>query len=460
VRRLRKISGGGGGGGGAAGPRAGVPRANGAEIIDDVGAWRPLGLTFMWSLQGALNEPDRYRQNLEWAAAHGFDFKRPLYEVAWNPPLTINPGPAKPNLPTFPDHLGAIARDLDLSWSLGLRSGITLSGKGTGYDLERLARDVGDVIAAGRADRVLCVEMQNEYTNGGDPVEVLERMARAIRPKIPNMLGLSYYSPPPRETNEERDRDLREWIEKTRGVGGILFIVHTERAGDADHGCRDARQDWDLKNGRPLIGVDWEGPGPGSSGAVQNRPIILAMKRAIGIMCRGPIFVLHTGTGVYGDGHPSGSGAPRPPNFWEIENIEAIVSAIRGVVALVPAGVENWQQANTQWQAPNPVAPFQPHHHWEGDGAVDDRGNRNDGVNKAYAALAPDGRVVQMPLGVRESVRLTASYPLRDVTVYDPITLAPVPGFEGLAFPAGGVLELPGGPWSDPTVSYIIHGAR
>ena len=441
MRRLRKISGGGGGGG----TRAGVPRASGRAIADDGGEWYPLGSTLMWSLQGARNEPDRYRQNLEWLAAHGFDFKRPLYEVAWAPPLDINPA-------TFPDHLGAVARDLDLSWSLGLRSGVTLSGKGTGYDLERLARDVGGVIADGRAAKVLIVEMQNEFRNDGDPLEVLERMARAIRPTITNPIGLST------PASGDDVPLLRAALDR---IGGSLaFIRHTERGGDADHGCRDARQDWDFHEDRPYIGADWEGPGPGSSGAVQNRPIILAMKRAIGIMCGAPIFVLHTGTGVYGDGKPSSSGEPRPPNFWEIPNIDAIVSAIRGVVELLPAGLPNWQQANTQWQPPNPVAPFQPHHHWEGDGAVDDKGNRNDGVNKAYSALAGDGRVIQMPLGVRESVRLAASYPLRDVTVYDPIALRPVPGYEGLTFGAGQVLELPGGPWQDPTVSYIIHGHR
>lgn len=440
-------------GGGSQGARAGVPRPVGCAIADDLGEWFPLGATMMWSLQGAENEPDRYRANVQWLADHGFDFKRPLYEVAWNPPLRIDPA-------TFPDHLGAIARDLDFSRSLGIRNGITLSGKGTGYDLERLAGDVGDVIAGGFADAVLLVEMQNEYTNGGDPVEVLERMARTIRPKIPNMLGLSYFDGAGAGEGEAYDRALREWKDRILAAGGVVFILHTERAGDADHGCRDARQDWNFKDGRPLVGADWEGPGPGSSGNVQNRPIILAMKRAIGIMCGAPIFTWHTGTGVYGDGKPSSSGAPRPPNFWEIENVEAIVSAIRGIVALLPAGLPNWQNANTQWVPPNPVAPFQPHHHWEGDGSVDDKGNRNDGVNKAYAALAPDGRVIQMPLGVREVVRFTASYPLRNVTVYDPIALAPVPGFEGLTFSQGAVLELPGGPWSDPTVSYIIHGER
>lgn len=427
MRRLRKISGGGGG------PRAGVPRPNGRAVVDDAGEFFPLGLTFMWSLQGARNEPDRYRQNLEWAVSKGFDFKRPLYEVAWSPPLEINPA-------TFPDHLGAVARDLDLSWSLGLRSGVTLSGKGTGYDLRRLARDVGGVIAS-RPAAVLAVEMQNEYSNGGDPLELLEAMAGEIGPRIPNMLALST---PGNET--EADRIHSESLRLRLAI----MIRHTERNA-GDYGWRDVRQSYDFNNDRPLVGADWEGPGPGSSGSVNTNPLQLAMKRALAAICGAPIFILHTGTGVYGDGKPSSSGALRPPNFWEIDNIDAIVSAVRGVVALLPAGVSNWTVANTQWQPPNPVAPFQPHNHWEGDAG--------DGVNKAYSALAPDGRVIQLPCGVRGRVRLKASYALSGVTVYDPITLAPLPDFTDRSYAAGDVMELPGG-GLEANVAYIVHGHR
>jgi hypothetical protein len=411
-----------------------VVRPDGRAVVDDGGEFFPLGLTFMWSLQGARNEPDRYVDNLAWAAAHGFDYKRPLYEVGWTPPLEINPA-------TFPDHLGAIARDLDLSWSLGIRSGITLSGKGTGYDLQRLARDVGGVIADGREAAVLLVEMQNEYSNGGDPLATLEAMARAIDPQIRNLLG---FSTPGNEAEVEAIKTA------ARRIGAKIFIRHTER-NPGDHGWRDVRQAWDFHNDGGFVGADWEGPGPGSSGSVLTDPLRLAMKRAIAIMCGAPIFTLHTGTGVYGDGRPSSSGAPRPPNFWEIENIEAIVAAVRGIAQLLSAGLPNWTVANTQWQPPNPVAPFQPHNHWEGD--------EGDGVNKAYAALCVDGRVIQLPCGVRGSVRLRASYPLAGVTVFDPLTLQPLPGFDDRTFNSGETMELPGG-GLEADVAYIIHGRR
>jgi len=427
VRRLRKIAGGGGG------PRAGLVRASGRSVVDDAGEFYPLGLTFMWSLQGARNEPDRYRANLEWAAGKGFHYKRPLYEVAWAPPLEINPA-------TFPDHLGAVARDIDQAWALGIRSGITLSGKGTGYDLRRLARNVADEIRGEREAAVLLVEMQNEYSNGGDPLETLEAMAVEVGARIPNLRGLST---PGSETEVEQ-------LKAAAARHGItVFIRHTER-NDGDHDWRKVRQSKDFADDRGYVGADWEGPGPGSSVATLTDPLRLAMKRAVAIMCGAPIFTLHTGTGVYGDGKP-GSTGPRPPNFWEIPNIDAIVAAVVGVVELLPAGLPNWQFANTQWNPPLPIAPFQPHNHWEGD--------TGDGVNKAYSALAGDGRVIQMPCGVRGRVRLKASYPLTGVTVFDPLTRAPLPDFTDRSYGAGEVLELPGGDL-EANVAYIIHGHR
>jgi hypothetical protein len=266
-------------------------------------------------------------------------------------------------------------------------------------------------------------------------------MAVEVGQRIPNLRGLST---PASETEVEQ-------IKAAAARHGIpVFIRHTER-NDGDHGWRNVRQAWDFHNDGGFVGADWEGPGPGSSGSVLTDPLRLAMKRAIAILCGAPIFTLHTGTGVYGDGRPSSSGAPRPPNFWEIENIEAIVAAVRGIATLLPPGLPNWRTANTQWVPPNPVAPFQPHNHWEGD--------TGDGVNKAYAALAPDGRVIQMPCGVRGSVRLRASYPLNAVTVYNPITCTPIPDFSDRRYDAGDVMELPGG-GLEADVAYVIVGRR
>jgi hypothetical protein len=213
------------------------------------------------------------------------------------------------------------------------------------------------------------------------------------------------------------------------------------------------RQPYDFKNVKPLIVFNNEPAGPGSSVNTNTSPLQLAMMRAIGVMCGGTGYVLHTGTGVFGDGEGHPTAGPRPANFWEIDNIDAIVEAVRGIDRLLPEGCENWHVANTQHTAPGSTVPFQvaKDMHWEG--------SKGRGVNKAYAGLAPDGRFIQMPIGVREYVDMTVSFPLMEVTIYDPLTAQPLPDFNNRSFAKGESIRLLGG-GQDAMVAYIIHGRR
>jgi hypothetical protein len=424
-RRVYRLSGGGG-------RRAGVPRAVGRAVVDDTGGFHPLGLTLMWTLQGLKHEPEHFKANAEWAASKGFDYVRLLTEVAWPGNRRIDP--TQPEWSDWRELLGAA---LDILYDgLGLRTEITIRGKGTASDAIWLAQQVGDIVAADRAHKVLNIETENEYSVGGDVVGTLAAMAGELARRVPNLIALSS----PGDAEEIYNESLR--------LGIKAMTWHSDR-GDGDYKWRQVRQPYDFKDYGPLVVSNNEPPGPASSVATNSSPLQLAMMRAVGVMCGGAGFVLHTGTGVYGDGQAHPTAGPRPANFWEIDNIDAIVSAVRGVDALLPEGVENWRVANTQWVPPNPVAPLQPHHHWEGDSG--------DGVNKAYSALSADGRWV--PCGVRGHVRLTPSYPLSDVTVFDPLSLQPVPGFSGRSFGQGEAFDLPGG-GQNAMVAYIIHGRR
>src|SRR6185436_10628619 len=137
-------------------------------------------------------------------------------------------------------------------------------------------------------------------------------------------------------------------------------------------------------------------------------------------------------------------------NFWDIPNVEAMLAGIRGIDALLPEGVENWRVANTGWTPPNPVAPFQPHAYW------DEIRRDKSGVNKAYAALAPDGRWIQMPCGVLGYVDMVASYDLADVKVFDPLTCTELVGLVPTAYHSGDHMTLPGR--DDSMTAYIIQG--
>lgn len=414
--------------------RTGLVARDGKATIDEQGQWHPLGTTFFWAMQGWKWERDRMKLNAVWLKSEGFDYVRILTLVAW-PNRDIDP--MKPH---WSDWEQVLAEVIDFLYDeCGLRVELTVDGKGTGNDLNSIASRVAGVVANGRVHKVLNFEMVNEYDVGsGVEIQRMVPMARLVRDRVPNLIALS--SPGSWD-------DLGAACTAQPTVL-TAFTAHIDR-GTGDAKWRQVRQGYDFKNVRQWVSSN-EPPGPGSSVATNTNPLQLAMMRAVGVMCGGSAYVLHTGTGVFGDGNPHPHAGARPPNFWEIDNIDAICQALRKIDALLPAGCENWQVANTQWTPPLPVAPFQPHAHWEG--------MHGSGVNKAYSALAPDGRVIQMPIGVLHHVEMTASYPLRDVTVYDPISLQPLAGFAGRTFAQGEKMDLPGA--ADSMVAYIIHGVR
>jgi hypothetical protein len=173
-------------------------------------------------------------------------------------------------------------------------------------------------------------------------------------------------------------------------------------------------------------------------------------------MCGGAAYVFHTGTGVYGNGKPHASAGPRPANFDEIPNIDAMLAATWGVDALLPEGVENWAVKNTQRAG----VPFDlpKSAHW-GEGNEDSSGW---GVNKAYAAVSPSGAFVQMPIGVKADAahpcRMTATFAMRNVTVFDPLTREPLPGLQDRAFAAGEKVDIPGR--VDSMAAWVIQGQK
>lgn len=424
------------GGGSAGGQRRGVPRPNGRTTRDDTGRFHPFGMTFFWAMQGAKYEPEHYAANAQWLADEKVDAARILTEVDWAGNRKIDPTSAE-----WGDWAKWLMFVIDDLYERGVRVIITIRGKGTATQSDWLARVVGKIVADGRAHKVLYIETENEYLVGGDPIEELVGMAVILKSMVPNIVALS----------TPGDVATAAAIKsESRRIGIEGYTYHSDRGG-GDHKWRQVRQGYDMKEFAPLWASSGEPPGPGSSVDTNTSPLQLAMMRAVSVMCGGSAYVLHTGTGVYGDGKAHPSAGPRPANFWEIPGIVAIMDAVRGIDALLPEGVENWRVANTGWTPPNPVAPFQPHHHWEG--------NPGDGVNKAYSALAPDGRFVQMPCGVRGHVSLTASYSMRDVTVYNPLTRQALPGFENRSFAPGESMDLPGG-GQDAMVAYIIHGRR
>lgn len=406
--------------------RRGVVGAVGKALQDDDGLFHPLGITLFWAMQGWKHDRDRFKENVRFIRQYQFDYVRMLCEVGWAE------WPIDPTKPEWADHAQVLGEVIDFLYDEnGLRVELTIIGKGTSTDPLTLTATVCDVINAGRQHKIMDVECCNEYDVGpGTPIDVMVPMAAMVRERTPNLVCLS--SP----------GDLEALQDGARRAGCQAFSIHTDRAG-GDFRWRQVRQGWDFKD-IPFVVLSNEPPGPASSVDINDNPLQLAMMRAVGVMCGGAGYVLHVGAMVTGKADPARG---RPANIWEVPNIDGIMRAVRDVDTLLPDDVENWRRANTQWRPPLPVAPLQPDVHWpEG----------NHGVNRAYSALSGDGRVIQMPAGVLRHVVLTASYGLRDVTVYDPLTRTPVAGFENLILQAGQSIDLPGR--EDTMAAYIVRG--
>ena len=414
--------------------RTGIVLAESRSVRDNQGLFHPLGLSLFWAMQGWKNEREHFKRNAEWAAAKKFDYLRILTEVGWTG------REIDPTSPQWSDWGTVLREVMDYCYNdLGLRLELTLIGKGTSTKPIWLAQEVSNIIGEERSHQVIDIECANEYTvHGGPSIDQMKLMARELRARTPNIIALS--SP--------GDWDALKAATLDVGIKG--FAVHSDR-GSGDYKWRQVRQVYDFKNADPFVVFNNEPAGPGSSVSTNDSPLQLAMMRALGVIMGGAGFVLHTGTGVFGDGKGHPTAGPRPANFDEIANIDAIVAALRGIDVLLPDGVENWKvQISRNTSSGSRVSPFTPHNHWEGPSG--------DGVNKAYSSIASDGRWIQMPTGVRGHVVLTASYPLRDVVVYDPLSLQPREGVK-TSYGQGETLDLPGG-GTDAMVAYIIQGHR
>jgi hypothetical protein len=366
--------------------RRGVVGLAGRSFRDDAGSFYPLGGTLFWAARGWKFERDRLQQNIAFLAKHGYDYFRMLGEVGWkNNDID----------PRWPDYRQAMGELLDWAFDAhGVRAEVTLLGGGTGVDPMQVVEAWID-IARGREQKILSFEASNESFQNGPDADTIHRMCGRLRQALPHLVAPSS----PAEFSPDQVKTLM-------GTASNLATAHLDRA-FGDDGWRAVRQAWDFKDVSCAVAHN-EPIGPASSVRPCDDPLQLTMLRATGILCGGGAFVLHNGAGVSGQPDP---GRGRTPNLWEMPNIDAIMDAVRGIDAILPAGLENWTRTNDGWAAPK--IPLRA--------AVWDA---STGPVKHYAALK-DNQFVQMPHGIKDRLVLEAN---RDCTftAYDPLTLQPV----------------------------------
>ncbi|MEQ1876729.1 MAG: hypothetical protein ABL958_08785 [Bdellovibrionia bacterium] len=372
--------------------RSGVVRAERRTWVDDQGPFYPLGATLFWSLHGWRHERDRLKQNLQFLQRHQWDYVRILAEVDW-PEKTIDPREG--------DYQQVLAEFIDYAYDVcGLRVELTLIGGNNRAITPRyVAERVLPVIQGGREHKIMNIEIANESYGRRLSLEEMYDGARFLHQRLPNLIAIS--------SSEGLDSyttitDWREDLKRVFVPNGIanLATTHMDR-GYGDFGWRAVRQPWDWKDLDFPVSHN-EPIGPRSSVAQEDDPVRLAMLRAVGLINGVGAFVLHNAAGVFGMVDPSRN---RPANLWEVENIDGIMNAVRGIDRFLPGRVAEGQHWNNGWSG----NPWNADAFW-GDGA-------DHGVNRNYTVSTADGWVSTVS-GVKNFVNLRSTYPSR-VEVYD-----------------------------------------
>ena len=377
-------------------PRHGNVRLEDHAFADDGGVLLGFGATLMWALWGSRYFRARLQQNLDWLAQRGLTYIRILTEVGgdfWHD-REIDPGWDN-YFVTFDDLFVDVA-------ARGLRVEVTVFGDVVNFMTTQSARiawveQMAACLALHRAD-VQFVEIANESGElGAGGIGLSDRdLAELTRLwKSISEIPVAPSSPGGGQNPEEGlERLFRE-----QDITADLLTPHFQRV-PGEEGYRPHRQPWEVQHYGEVdttAFVNDEGVGPSRG---DSDPARLAMGMANTYIARGAGFNLHTGAGVRGD-----------YDFWEEENIEPIMTALRSILHLVPAGIPNGTPKN---------------HHWDGHPYRDEDGAQiwpvtgGDGVVRAYASEV-DGAFYVAVMGVKGAYRVTAQWSMR-VEVFDPRT--------------------------------------
>jgi hypothetical protein len=374
--------------------RSGRVRLVGRAMVDDGGAWLPVGPSLFWGPREAGTS--HLSENVAWARARGADFFRLFGEVQdWPAPYAFGPRDA--------DWRERVRLARDLVVASGARVAWTLFGGNALTPAEQM-RVVEDILVLchERPEAVQYVEISNEAQGflDGDGARRMRGFAEVFaRHGYPTAL-----------TSCAHGED-----QLYPGSAATVATEHFERTPTED-GWRPVRQPWGYwdRPGCPPAFINNEPIGPGASGGSRDDaawllastdPLRLAIGAAETWLIGGCAHVLHCAAGIY----------PRvetETNYWEHATLDATFAAIRALRERLPVDLPNWARQNHHWPGhPCTFAPYQP-----GDESLAHR----QGCVRAYAATH-GAEWVCLPFGVMGEMTMTPKQ-AGSWRAYDPLT--------------------------------------
>lgn len=379
--------------------RQGLVRLDRRVFVDDDGPFLGVGASLFWASWGYEHDRARLEQNLKFLSRK-VDYIRVLGVVGpsgWADRMVS----ARSLLES-----GTIGGLTDLAYdTYGLRIEWTIFGgietTPTSSDREALVRRFAAVLAS-RAQKVIHFEVTNEGWAtglGGDAGRAEgRRYAQILRESTSNRVAIT--------APENLGDAAHLWYD---GSAADLFTSHLDRSTNGTGGVfRPIRQARDMVD-QPLAWTSNEPIGPQSSVAEDDDPTRLALSAAYTWLCHGAGYVLHTGAGVRGGGLED-LARGRVVNMWEVSRISETLDAIAAVRKILPADLPNWV-----WRNNNPNFPEYP---FQTNPLVDEAN-----LLRAFAAIAPDGRFVAIPIDVKRPTLFTAKRAMA-FDVIEPATAA------------------------------------
>jgi hypothetical protein len=373
------------------GQRTGNVSIDGRAFRDDGGLFKGFGVTYFSALFWERVDRGYLQANLDWLSARGVNYIRSLAMVGrtddpddfWKD-REIDPE-AGDYFVIFDDLFADVrARGLRLQVVL-VDDVLAMQSQG-----DRLAwlETMAPYLERHR-DRVQFVEVMNESgrkISDGDLAE-LTRHWQAI-----SDIPVAPSSPGPGSAEDSITELFRDY-----DLTSDLLTPHFDR-NPGEEGYRPHRQPWEVQfydQVNTHAFVNNEPIGCGSSVATDCDPARLAMGMANTFISRGAGFLFHLRAGVRGD-YP----------FSEERNAEAIMTALRGMMALLPETIANGTPCRHHWDC---------HPYITEDEIWPDTGGA--GIVRAFSSEV-DGTHYVAVLGTREHYPVVARWPMT-VEVFD-----------------------------------------
>lgn len=427
-------------------PPGGPPQGDNHVFTDSGGPFHAFGTSLFWAFWGYRNDRERLAQNLQYFADRGGQYVRVLGCVggaSWAD-RAVDPGmDPGTHLPSAA-YLSDLALFTDWVYDVfHLRTHWTIFG-GSPYtptlgDRTNLVAAFG-AMAAGREEKILCIEIANEGWNNDFPgaagLAELQTHTATLQ-GLTTVLVAATSSP-----NGEFGGSYGASAIYTMGgsIIGDVTTWHLDRTVTGE--CllwRPCKQPYDLINcpGVPSLHMNDEPIGPQSSGVADDDPTRLAAAAAVGYAMGVGAYTLHTGAGVRGGG-AADLALGRASNLWEVANIEQILQSQRHVRDLIPLSAENWAKFNTNASFPERPFDFNPltadvdglvcrlYGSWSGNEFVGvainigapcgvtcrDTTSHHMGIaNVAFYDILSGSLVSQTALGIGDSVNFPGGYP-------------------------------------------------